>query len=117
MNKRTGRPSSPVRRQILATIIATHGTVCAVKGCGVETIVGGSPSDPRTFNLGHVVADCNGGKWSIDNLLPICRRCNEEMGEHDWPADMMTVSPVNVPLLPDPGPATRTPGPLANYWG
>ena len=34
----------------------------------------------REFDTGHVVAEINGGKTHIDNLRPICRKCNLSMG-------------------------------------
>lgn len=114
-NARADRPNAPMRRRMQAAIIAHHGTTCAVVGCGRVTIVGGSPTDGMTFNLGHVIADTNGGRWTTDNLLPICRRCNKDMGGNDWPADMMTRQPVALPLPRDPGTSevNMAPGPLA----
>lgn len=105
MTTRTGRPNSSTRRRIAATIIANLGTACAA--CGRETIVGGSPRDGRTFNLGHVKADANGGTWTIENLLPACRRCNKDMGDMDW-ADsgapmLVQPLPAGTRLLPDTG--------------
>jgi 5-methylcytosine-specific restriction endonuclease McrA len=36
-----------------------------------------------SFNCGHVVSDANGGDISIDNLRPICDKCNTDMGTMD----------------------------------
>ena len=33
-----------------------------------------------SFHCGHVIAEANGGKLSIDNLRPICAACNLSMG-------------------------------------
>lgn len=102
MSNRANRPSSPVRRQIQATVIALHGTDCAA--CGRATIVGGSPRDGRTFQLGHVIADAKGGEWKVSNFLPICRRCNAWMADNNWQdVAPMLRTPVDAPLLPDPG--------------
>lgn len=102
---RTSRPNSSTRRRILATVIAHCGTACAA--CGRETIVGGSPLDGRTLNLGHIVADANGGAWVVSNLLPICRRCNVTMADTDWNASgapmLVAPVPVGTRLLPDTG--------------
>ena len=102
---RATRPNSSTRRRLLATILHHLGSDCAA--CGRETIVGGSPLDGRTLNLGHIVADANGGKWAVDNLLPICRRCNVWMGDQNWVASgaPMRVDrlPAGTPLLPDTG--------------
>jgi len=112
-NTRTGRPNVYKRRAIQATIIANLGTACAA--CGHETVVGGSPASPWTFNLGHVHADANGGAWTLDNLLPICRRCNVAMGGTDWSESgaPMLVEPLSAstPLLPDPGTEVWEPAP------
>lgn len=99
--------NSATKRRILATVIAIHGSDCAA--CGRETIVGGSPTDGRTFNLGHVRADANGGTFSVANLLPICRRCNVYMGERDWQESgaPMLRTPRDAALVPDPGTTPR----------
>lgn len=34
----------------------------------------------REFDTGHVVAEINGGATRLDNLRPICRKCNLSMG-------------------------------------
>lgn len=37
----------------------------------------------NTFQAGHIISDRDGGKTSIENLIPICRDCNMLMGsEH-----------------------------------
>jgi hypothetical protein len=98
--------NSRIVRQIQTTLIHYVGTDC--QACGRETIVGGSPRDGRTFNLGHVVSEHNGGKFELSNLLPICRRCNKWMGERDWQGTApMLHAPIDVPLMRDPG-ATET---------
>lgn len=37
----------------------------------------------REFDTGHVVAEINGGVTRLDNLRPICRKCNLSMGAHN----------------------------------
>ena len=34
----------------------------------------------REFDTGHVIAEINGGTTNLDNLRPICRKCNLSMG-------------------------------------
>lgn len=34
----------------------------------------------HNFHCGHIVAECNGGTYKINNLLPICNVCNSSMG-------------------------------------
>ena len=33
----------------------------------------------NTFHAGHIKSEANGGRISIDNLLPICSDCNKDM--------------------------------------
>lgn len=35
------------------------------------------------FQAGHIVAHANGGKTTLDNLVPICTLCNLSMGTHN----------------------------------
>ena len=47
---------------------------CHVKWC--ENII-----TPFTFEVGHNVPESKGGRTSIDNLRPICSKCNKSMGD------------------------------------
>ena len=47
---------------------------CVVKWC--ENII-----TPFTFEVGHNVPESKGGETSIDNLRPICSKCNKSMGD------------------------------------
>jgi len=38
----------------------------------------------HTFHAGHIISRYNGGSDSINNLLPICRDCNMQMGTENW---------------------------------
>jgi len=33
-----------------------------------------------SFHTGHIIAEINGGKTVISNLMPICQNCNSSMG-------------------------------------
>ena len=33
-----------------------------------------------TFECGHIIAESDGGTLAIDNLMPICHKCNNSMG-------------------------------------
>lgn len=46
---------------------------CFVKWC--ENII-----TPFTFEVGHNIPESKGGTLDIDNLLPICSKCNKSMG-------------------------------------
>lgn len=41
-------------------------------------------SNYKTFHAGHIISDHNGGETSIENMLPICRDCNMNMGAENW---------------------------------
>ena len=32
------------------------------------------------FECGHIIAESKGGKSTIDNLRPVCERCNKSVG-------------------------------------
>lgn len=32
------------------------------------------------FHCGHNIPECKGGKTDVNNLVPICSRCNQSMG-------------------------------------
>lgn len=42
--------------------------------CGIESI---PQSD---FVGGHIISEYNGGKTTVDNIIPICNKCNQSMG-------------------------------------
>lgn len=47
---------------------------CTVKWC--ETIM-----TPFTFEVGHNIPESKGGTIDINNLRPICSKCNKSMGD------------------------------------
>jgi 5-methylcytosine-specific restriction endonuclease McrA len=47
---------------------------CNVKWC--ENLI-----TPFTFEVGHNIPESKGGKTSIDNLRPLCSKCNKSMGD------------------------------------
>jgi len=81
--------NSNMRRRVTLTVLALaaqsgHGdgkTSVECVACGLPAIVGMTNSNPRAFNLGHVLADSKGGAYCPCNLLPLCRLCNEDMGD------------------------------------
>jgi hypothetical protein len=107
-----------IRRQVLATVLYlasltghSDGVTYAVcVGCGQDAHVGGTPRAMDTFNLGHVLADAEGGKYCPCNLLPLCRQCNADMGKE-------TLTDVLVPVYDNrsewDGTLMRDPGTVA----
>lgn len=69
--------------------------------CGVNEI------RMNSFHCGHVLAEANGGKTTVDNLRPICAACNLSMGTEDLeefkkrcgfgPATVVPTIPVSQP--------------------
>lgn len=47
------------------------------------------------FECGHNVPESKGGKTTLDNLVPICARCNRSMGDRysidEWNAKFAAV--------------------------
>jgi hypothetical protein len=52
----------------------------AEKGSAPCTVCKQTQITQREFDTGHVIAEINGGATHIDNLRPICRKCNLSMG-------------------------------------
>lgn len=83
--------SSVSKRRTLATVLslaaaAGHGdgaTYADCVACGSRAYVGRAATDGAGLNLGHDVADANGGRYCPCNLLPLCRRCNADMADDD----------------------------------
>jgi hypothetical protein len=93
-----------IRRQTLTTVLMlamvsgdSDGVTWAnCVGCGERAHVGGTPRAMDTFNLGHVLADAEGGMYCPCNLLPLCRQCNADMGKE-------TLTDVLVPVYDNRG--------------
>jgi hypothetical protein len=53
--------------------------VCPFYKC--ETILN---SGLNGFHCGHIISEFNGGETNLENLKPICSKCNSKMGTEDW---------------------------------
>lgn len=81
--------SSASKRRTLATVLAIAQAVGASDGatyadcvaCGQRAYIGRPATDGSGLNLGHDVADASGGRYCPCNLLPMCRRCNSDLGD------------------------------------
>jgi 5-methylcytosine-specific restriction endonuclease McrA len=51
--------------------------VGACQCCKRESITMGN------FHAGHILAEANGGKTALDNLIPLCALCNTSMGTYN----------------------------------
>lgn len=78
---------------------------CAVGWC--ENMI-----NAFNFQAGHNIPESRGGKTNIDNLIPICDRCNYSMGNHysidEWTA-MSTVASQPTTAAPPPPPPIKKP--------
>ena len=58
------------------------------------------------FQSGHNIPESKGGKTNIDNLLPICARCNLCMGDRytidDWSSMYMSLEKPKPQVQPEP---------------
>ncbi len=45
--------------------------------CGINTI------HQIDFHCGHILAEANGGETTVENMKPICQKCNLSMGTQD----------------------------------
>lgn len=109
------KPTSSVRRRIDATLLALaaangHGdgkTYADCVACGHAAIVGMGARHPRAFQRGHIVSADHGGTWSVWNLAPMCRKCNEALGTRNareaFKFRYEIHNGYNGKMLPDPG--------------
>ena len=75
------RISGPLRKQIWEKYVGQSTEAKCLCCCkNVITPI----SNCKTFQAGHIISHHNGGKTTIDNLLPICRDCNNNMGTENW---------------------------------
>ncbi len=58
------------------------------------------------FQAGHNIPESKGGPANVENLFPICARCNQSMGDRytldEWNAMSPPIQPVvpSVPIVP-----------------
>lgn len=51
--------------------------------CGEACRAGAGAKDADRMELGHIVAEANGGEFVYENLAPMCRACNDALGDND----------------------------------
>ena len=57
--------------------------------CNIKTI------DSKQFIGGHIISEKNGGKVTIDNIIPICSGCNNSMGSTNMDIWIQSYYPEN----------------------
>jgi hypothetical protein len=76
--------------------------------CGINEI------KMNSFHCGHIMAEVNGGKTTVDNLRPICAACNLSMGAEnmdDFKVRCGFSAPSTIPATPSTEePVFWTPG-------
>jgi hypothetical protein len=41
-------------------------------------------NEKNGFHCSHIISEANGGKTDINNLRPLCEKCNIKMGKNNW---------------------------------
>lgn len=73
--KKTKIPKA-LREQVwINTMGEKYGGKCSVVWCKNRITV-------FDFQCGHNIPESKGGKTTLDNLIPLCARCNVSMGSH-----------------------------------
>jgi hypothetical protein len=91
-SKRKATIPKALREQVwLTTMNKTFEGKCPVVWC-TNTI------NAFDFQCGHNVPESKGGKTTLDNLIPLCGRCNVSMG------DRYTIDEWNATFRADPPP-------------
>jgi len=59
------------------------------------------------YHAGHNIPESKGGDISVENLFPICARCNTSMGDRYTFTEWCAMSPVLPPALSHPEPPLK----------
>ena len=54
--------------------------ICPISYC--QTVM--KRSVQGSMQIGHIISEKNGGETILDNLRPLCKKCNCEMGSVNW---------------------------------
>ena len=54
--------------------------ICPIPTCNVEIF----KNEHNLWHAGHIISEYNGGETDINNLRPICKLCNLDMGSMNW---------------------------------
>lgn len=73
--------AAALREQVWVQAVGQQfGAKCTVSWCS-------NPITVFSFQCGHILAESKGGPTTLENLRPICGRCNQSMGTmhmDDW---------------------------------
>jgi 5-methylcytosine-specific restriction endonuclease McrA len=69
------RPSGNLRSAVRVYLWTLAGGRCVI--CGCATRLDASSSSADCAQVGHLLADSEGGRWNLTNLTNQCRACNE----------------------------------------
>ena len=75
MNRKKQSIPKPLKDQVWDTYIGKHYGIGKCQCCLIAEI------DSKSFECGHVKSEATGGKLTINNLRPICGKCNRSMGK------------------------------------
>ena len=63
----------PLKNKVWHRWIGRHIGISVCLCCKINEI------SQMSFHAGHIIAEKNGGKLTVDNLKPICQSCNSSM--------------------------------------
>ena len=59
-------------------------TITGICFCCRKNTITSFSGEKNTFEAGHIKSEHNGGEININNLLPICKKCNRSMNVKHW---------------------------------
>ncbi len=77
--RRKGTIPKSIKEQLWYRYVGNDRTEALCPCCQTETI------KIMHFHAGHVISEANGGPTTLENLRPICGRCNLQMGSMNMP--------------------------------
>ena len=74
----------PIKLRNMVWTKYVGNTVTGICFCCRKTTITSFSGERNTFEAGHIKSEYDGGEINIDNLLPICKKCNRSMNVKHW---------------------------------
>jgi len=82
----TDAPTTSVaKRKILTTLLKRDLNRCYLCQKTVVVFGGRSKLPPNAATIDHIIPQCKGGGWNLENLALCCSKCNRDKGSHIIP--------------------------------